>query len=200
MWQKLVLMWAGVFVVLPLTSWVFPIARNPAALLVLLFFVVGIWIASVVDIARGALQTTVDDARRTCSWWMVIGYVFSLGLASSVLESRKSDWLGYRLFRMPRSTMEPSIKMGEMFAVDIHAYQNVPISKGDVVVVTDSSSSQHFVRRVSRVEADRIFIEVDNKAWVGDADKGSVPFGDLFGKVTYIAYSSDLSRMGDLVK
>ena len=62
-----------------------------------------------------------------------------------------------------------------------------------------ASTQGKYIRRVAKVEDQNISLVVDNTAWA-DSDKGQLPKEYVVGRVSYIWFSTDTSRIGSNVK
>lgn len=66
----------------------------------------------------------------------------------------------WQAFRVPTTSMEPTLLHGDWFAVDKRAYRETPPNRGDVVVVQDETDPEHYlVKRIVAVGGDHVAIE-----------------------------------------
>lgn len=70
-------------------------------------------------------------------------------------------------FRVHDRSMEPALDEGSTVVVNRLAYRRRPPRAGDVVVLRHPREERFLVKRVERVEGDRLFV-------VGDRGEGSV--------------------------
>jgi signal peptidase I len=62
----------------------------------------------------------------------------------------------YQTFSMPSASMNPTLVVGDMFAVSTSAYRSSSPQPGDVVVIKKKEGGRSFVKRVIAVGGDRV--------------------------------------------
>jgi len=62
----------------------------------------------------------------------------------------------YQTFSMPSASMNPTLVVGDMFAVSTSAYRFSPPQPGDVVVIEKKAGGRSFIKRVVAVGGDRV--------------------------------------------
>lgn len=196
--------WAAL-VFLPLASQVaFPVRSHPWAAPVLYFAFLAITLYCVWDAFRRTRRMDDDGLGSRAPWWMVGVYVAVVSMAMSFLQAMRPPFserlFGASSIRVTNLAMEPAILSGDSLVIDTSAYGNTPPAVGDVVAAYAGPSGKRVVARVVKTENGSVWLELDNKAWIGDSDLGRIPAGAVSGRIVSVWFSSDLGRIGMAVK
>jgi signal peptidase I len=99
---------------------------------VLLSFSVTIF--TVVDAARLAIKQKPYVMKSYNRWYYYIGF---LVLASSInyfISENRDDVFGFKSYRIPSTSMAPTVRVGDFIIVDTWAYNNNSVERGDIIV------------------------------------------------------------------
>jgi len=73
-----------------------------------------------------------------------------------------SEVLGFRVYRMPTASMEPTLLIGDCLITDSKYFKKNELQRKDLVIIQDpKDSSKDFIKRVIALEGDKI--EIKNK-------------------------------------
>jgi signal peptidase I len=203
-WKRLFTSWA-ILVVGPLgVPMMFPVRSNPYSAPVIYFTIILVGFFCVWDVFRLSKAVSSQEEAPRTAWWKVVLYAatwtVTYAFISSMQPPLSSVVFGATSVRVTNLAMEPAVRGGDSVVVDTIAYRETPPAAGDVVAVWHDTSRTLSIARVSKVEGNQVGLELDNKAWVGESNLGTVPRADIRGRVASVWFSWDFSRIGTIVK
>jgi signal peptidase I len=105
-------------------------------------------------------------------WYVVIGAVIAVWLCSVVageLIGRTKPLLPWRLFSVPSSSMEPTLRVGEQFVSDMTYFRQHSPARGDVIVYRlPKDPGTIYVKRIVALAGDRVVFR-EGRAFVNGA-------------------------------
>ena len=126
-----------------------------------------IYLFCAVDAAR--LARRHGDAPR---WYVMVAAVVAVwlcGAAAGELTGRIKPLLPWRMFSVPSSSMEPTLRVGEQFLGDMTYFRQHPPARGDVIVYRlPQDPSAIYVKRIVALAGDRIVFR-EGRAFVNGA-------------------------------
>jgi signal peptidase I len=152
------------------------------------FFIAGILVAADAAIGAGRLKTI--QLKWYNKWYLYVCVLLTLYIAFVPAVKRISiDHIsGMRSYRMPASSMEPSLKTGDHFIAKLERFGDRLPSRGDVIIFPyPENTSKDFVKRVIGLPGERL--EIKDKVVFNDGQRIEDPWG-----VSY----SDVILPGDL--
>ena len=106
-----------------------------------------------IDSVRIALQSRAYELRGYNRWWVYVGAAALILIIGLPLNERT-----LRTFSVPTNSMQPALRPGDRFVVDMHAFSRRSPDRGDVVVFSMPNLQHEYVRRVIGLPGDRIEI------------------------------------------
>lgn len=121
--------------------------------------VLGSWLLlTITFVVDGALVTRRSSAGRTWynRWWIYLAVILASGGLAAVLDFKRS----VRPFTMPAASMEPTLRVGEHFFVDMRAFELREPKRGDVVIFElPRDRATFFLKRVVGLPGDEIQVK-----------------------------------------
>jgi signal peptidase I len=142
--------------------------------------VVLLLVVPAIDAARLAKQTT-SDPRWYNRWWIYLAAVVASTAAAYPFDYNMS----VRSFYTPASSMEPTLRIGDRFLVDLRAFERGAPERGDVVIFRlPRDPSILYMKRIIGLPGD----EVQVKGGVVHLNGQTLPT-EIAGEYTVTAYA-----------
>ncbi len=123
----------------------------------------GLWLFILVDAAKRAQRMQDHPQHRYNRWQVYAGACALAWLVTAIpciyaAHAKSAGQLGY--FQATAPSMEPTLRVGEVFLADATYYRNHQPSRGEVVVyVHPKQAGMHFIKRIVAVEGDRVALK-----------------------------------------
>lgn len=128
----------------------------PAIMIALMVIWTLLAIVFAVDGARLAKHANASPARWYNRWWVYLALIAG-GLALALVVDIKDS---IRSFVIPAASMEPTLRVGERFFVDMRAYERRGPARGDVVIfLLPRDRSVTYVKRVVGLPGDEVQVK-----------------------------------------
>jgi signal peptidase I len=178
-----------------------------AGVLCTILAVLCVYAASIIQAFRRANKLpSVSDKAAYNHWyfyvaiWM-LGYVL---ISGTVYDYVRNNYI--EAFKIPSSSMEPTVLRGDRVLADKTAYQRMPPKKGDIVIfVFKDDRSKRYIKRIEAMPGDTIrladgsmqtvphgsvYVLGDNKEnSIDSRTLGFIPLSDVIAKVRQIYFS-----------
>lgn len=93
-------------------------------------------------------------------WWVYLAYAVGFLLLFSLLSQNRASWLGYEPFRIPATSMAPTVMKGDFILANTWAYRATAPERGDLVVLhRDQAPDTRYIKRVVAVPGDTLALE-----------------------------------------
>lgn len=108
-------------------------------------------------IARRVRKAPVRHFNRL---WIYVAYVAALYALFAVLSQNRAALLGYEPFRIPSSSMAPTIEKGDFILANSWAYRQAAPQRGDLVVLhRGQAADAHYLKRIVAIPGDTVAIK-----------------------------------------
>ncbi|MDH3431699.1 MAG: signal peptidase I [Gammaproteobacteria bacterium] len=128
---------------------------NPVGLRVLLVFVLTILIGAAVHSAL--IEVRGGEIER--NWKRAFMFAGAYFVIAFLLFSNRGTLLGYEIFRLPASSMAPTLLEGDYIIVDTWRFRDVDPAYGDIVVFELPQSGVNYIKRVVGIPRDEVRYE-----------------------------------------
>ena len=129
---------------------------DPVAYLVLICLAMSILLVSAIYAAVIEFRRDKETAPPR-NWKSAVGYALVFGVASYLVSSTKSALLGYDIFRLPASSMSPTLVRGDRILADTWHYSRSDILDGEIIVFElPGSDGVMYIKRVIGVPGDEL--------------------------------------------
>ena len=105
-----------------------------AGTLMFISLVLALNIVMIVDAFRLAKRQRPYVMKRYNRWYFYIGYLILAASISLYISEYRGRICGFESFRIPSTSMEPTIQRGDFIVVDRWIYDNNPVKRGDLIV------------------------------------------------------------------
>jgi hypothetical protein len=131
-------------------------------------------------------------------WYVYLAWPLVYVVLFPVMNSIREPLLGYSAFRIANQAMSPALELRDVVLVDTRAFRTRLPAIGEIVVIRKPDTGRSYIRRVSaRPTEDAIAVAPDQPTAVSsDTQLQSVPLAEVVGRVSYVMYSRDSSRIG----
>ena len=202
-WKRFAVSWFVTLTVFLLIPIIFPPRSFPFSAPIWLLLIVALSAIFSIDVMRLRYRHNEQDDVQLLSWWKIVIFILVLEIATTMVKAvatpNMPSWIGSSSFQVKTIGMSPALEKYEYIIVDNWAYKNSTPTIGDVVTATDGSTGKTVVARLRKVDSSEALLTRDNGAWIAEPEL-TVPIGAIQGKVVSIWFSTDLSRIGKIVK
>jgi signal peptidase I len=118
-----------------------------------------IYIFIVFDAVRTASKTGAFSLKPYNRWYVYLLVLFlNFGINTSLEATFKKDLFGLKAYKIPSSTMVPTLLIGDHLMVDIGYYKTSKPARNDIIVFkyTQDDKMVDFIKRVIAIEGDTI--------------------------------------------
>ena len=116
----------------------------------------------IVHCATIALREREAPTRRYNRWWFYVLWIAASWLLSNLLIQSRATLFGFEPFRIPATSMSPTIDQGDFIMTDTWHFDRVPPRHGDLVVFGLPHDPQiKYVKRIVGLPGDLIEIRDD---------------------------------------
>jgi signal peptidase I len=132
-------------------------------LLIILGFSIFIWL----DALFNAIKLKEVPLKPYNKWYIYLVIVLISGFVNSVIASAIKNNI-VRAYKLPASSMEPALLVGDYFIADMKIYKSEKPKRGGLVVFEyPKDPSKDFIKRVIATEGEKIEI-IRNKIYIND--------------------------------
>jgi signal peptidase I len=169
-----------------------------------------LYIMTVVDAFKKASAAEVAYQPKSYNRWYFYLAVWLLGsiVWGGVRNYSTENFI--EAYRIPTTSMEPTVRQGDCVLADKTAYRRMPPKKGDVVIfVSPDDRSKKFIKRIEALPGETIdsadgtkkevphgyiYVLGDNRSNSYDSRQfGFIPLRDVVGKVRQVYFSSGIN-------
>jgi signal peptidase I len=131
--------------------------------LIILGFSIFIWLDALFD----AIKLKGVPLKPYNKWYIYLVIVLISGFVNSMISSVTKNNI-VRAYKIPASSMEPALLVGDHFIADMKIYKSEKPKRGDLVVFEfPKDPSKDFIKRVIATEGEKIEI-IRNKIYIND--------------------------------
>ena len=152
-------------------------------------FLIGFFISVLLDARKSAIKLKEMTPRPYNKWYVYLAlFLINLFLIQPLISFVVRSNL--RAYRIPASSMEPALIVGDHFIASMGYYKRERLERGDVIVFPNPKEpSKDLVRRVIGLEGEKVEI-IQNKIYVNDKlindSWGSFERKDLSGHLSFL--------------
>jgi signal peptidase I len=134
------------------------------SLVIILGFSIFIWLDALFD----AIKLKEVPLKRYNKWYIyLVIFLISAFVVQPVISSAIKKNV-VRAYKIPASSMEPTLLVGDYFLVDMKIYKSEKPKRGDIVIFEfPKDPSKDFIKRVIATEGEKIEI-IRNKIYIND--------------------------------
>jgi signal peptidase I len=167
----------------------FPIVLGAAALVPPRFHAVMVFIGVLLGVMALAYLVVIVDAARLAGraagvrlpWFVLLAAVVGLWVSNFIVSSASQlikDQLPWRIFSIPSTSMEPTLRLGELLLADTKYYARQAPARGDLAIyLLPSDKATIYLKRIVALPGDRIRFQ-DGRAVVNGVTAAE-PFARL---------------------
>jgi len=133
-----------------------------------LLVTVGFFFFIVIDASRGANELKAITLKPFNKWYiyLVIFLLSNLAIRPLLAWTIKNNIA--RAYKIPSSTMEPALLVGDRLIADMRSYKSQKPQRGDIIIFEyPKDPSKYFIKRVIGLEGEKVEI-VNNKIYIND--------------------------------
>ena len=157
---------------------------------------IGIFLFAMLEAFYSARKLKQIDLKPYNKWYFYIVIIIINSLVMQPL-TRSIARTYFRPYRIPSVTMEPALKVGDHFVVNMSYYKNQKPTRGDIIVFPNPKDpSKDYIKRVIALESEKVEI-IRDKLYINDKLLED-PWGS-FEKKELSGYLSFLENYGPVV-
>jgi signal peptidase I len=153
-----------------------------------------LWVAIIVEAALTARRLGTIALRRYNRWYVYVLLIICAGLLGVALKPLS----GVRTYKMPASSMEPTVKRGDNFIVQMRYYYLSEPKRSDIVIFPiPRNPSKDLVKRIVALGGQKLEIR-DKKVFIDDQEM-SEPWAVHRSPETTPAAQSPRDNLGPII-
>ena len=179
------------------------VAQYPLCFYLLFLIPIAFYLFIIIDAARIAKKSNEYRLKSYNKWYVYLIYTILL-YSFNELVLRNPNYIeflrkGYTSYSIVTKNMEPALQLGDVVICNKKAYVDSLPQINDIIAV--QIEEKNVIRRIKNIEGDKVTLIADN---IHVESPVKVPekmmFSDIVCKVSYISYSSDFDRIGNMVQ
>jgi len=137
--------------------------------LVTIIALIGFLLFTLLDALFGAVKLKKTILKPYNKWYFYFAiFVFACLIENIIWPSFSDIQKSFKAYKIPASSMEPTLLVGDHFIVDTKTYKNEKPKRGDIIIFEyPKDPSKEFVKRVIGIEGEKIEI-IRNKIYIND--------------------------------
>jgi signal peptidase I len=142
-------------------------------LVAFLFFIILIWFFIIGEAFFSARKIREFSVKGYNKWYIYLLIIIlmhgtSFIIPSDFIASITSDVLGFRAYKMPTGSMEPTLLIGDYIITDSKYFKKNELKRGDLVIIPyPKDPAKKFIKRVIVLEGEKIEIK-DKQVYIND--------------------------------